>query len=114
MIADTMYAKYKKERDGDQLLETDWGFIFYGLNGKECYIAEMFVDESARSIGNGKQLVGMLGDIARAHGCEFLSGNIYVKKPGGSNAALAAQLAGFEILSAHNDVLTIIKKLEGA
>jgi GNAT superfamily N-acetyltransferase len=114
MIADTLYAKYISERDGTRVLETQWGFVTYGIEHKECFIANMFVDESVRTAGRGRELIGRLTEIALGQGCEYITGTINTKKPGATNTTIAALNVGFEIASADQGVLIIVKKLKGA
>jgi GNAT superfamily N-acetyltransferase len=113
MIKDTLYAKYIKEREDLEVLENESGFITYKISGKECFIANMYVEADQQRKGRGHILIMVLEKLAKNHGCEFLSANIHLKDHGASKTLIAALLVGFEVKAADLGVLVIIKDISG-
>lgn len=111
MIADTLYAKYMKEREGASIIENEHGFIVYKVVGSECFIIEMFVDQSARKSGVARALVERLA--CENMECTVVTGNIWLKKPGADTVLKASLACGFKVISASGDVLLIAKDLMG-
>lgn len=108
-IADTLYAKYIKEREGTDVLESEFGFITYRITGAECFIVDMHVDQAARKTGQGRALLEQLSEIAKE--CHFLTANIWLKKKGSQVSLRGALACGFEVRNANADVLLIAKNL---
>lgn len=113
MIKETLYAKYILERQESHILENELGFITYKINGKECFIVDMYVDVNSRAVGKGKSLVYELESIALESSCEFISANIHLWDKGASNTLLSAINVGFEVIQADKNIISIIKKISG-
>lgn len=113
MIKDTLYAKYIKEREGHEILEDEYGFIAYLISNKECFIANMYVDQGQRGNGNGRDLIHALAEIAKSAGCEFLSATIHMNDKNCSQTLLAALLVGFEAVRAELGTIVIFKNIIG-
>ena len=109
MIADTLYAKYILERDGQNIIEDGDGFIIYKVSGAECFIVEMFVNKEARRAGHGRSLIERLASLVPE--CTIMTANIWPHKPGSSDALLGALRVGFEVKRADAGVLLIAKDL---
>lgn len=109
MIANTLYAKYIKERYGQQILENDLGFIIYKINGPECFIVEMEVAKEERRKGRGRGLLDQLCELVKD--CHFVTANIHIKI-GDPNTVLKSALAcGFKVRACDNNILLIAKNL---
>jgi hypothetical protein len=113
MIAQTLYKKYIEEREGLKLLEDPFAFITYKVTGEECFIANMFIDESRRNSGKCREFIGKLSEIAKSNNCKFLSATIDLKDPGHDRTLLAALHLGFKTVRANGDVILIAKDLGG-
>ena len=72
MLKDSLFAKYLKDRQGIEVLESEFGFITYKLNGEECFIVDMCVDKSTRMQGHGRFLLNELESIAKNAGAKIL------------------------------------------
>ncbi len=110
-LSDSLYAKYILEREGAELIESSSTFITYKIDGKECFIANTFTEESKRKSGHFKSILKDLEAIARSRGCEFLSANIHLRDKHAS-ATMAVSLAlGFRIEKADCGIIMITKLL---
>lgn len=113
MINNTLYAKYIKERLGQEIIENESGFIIYKLNGNECFIAEMFVDQGIRKSGLGKSLLNELKVLALDNECEYIAAHVHQFDKNAHHTLSAAFKCGFKIHSAQNNVITIILNING-
>ncbi len=111
MIEGTLYAKYIKERRGLDVLESEHGFLTYKMNGEECFIADMCIEEDRRTAGHGRVLTSALEALAKDAGCKYISANIDLNAGGANNCLLAAMTVGFEVRAANLNVLLIVKDL---
>jgi hypothetical protein len=112
MIKDTLYAKYISQRAGYEILENEHGFVIYKINGEECFIVDMFVDNDKRGTGACKNLINSLVEIAKEKSCKFISGNIHLNDIGCNTTIVAAIYLGFKIIKAEFNILAIKKDLE--
>lgn len=113
MISKTLYGKYLEERGGGKLIEDDMGFVTYRIEGKECFLMEIFADPHNRKIGIARDLVNRLSEAARAAGCTIITANIYLNDPCANNTLISALLIGFKLVSANGNTLLIALNLSG-
>lgn len=112
MIADTLYAKYINERQEASIVETTCGFATFKIINGECFIIDMFVDESQRKIGHGRELVGAVEELAKESGCINLTANIFLADKNASKTLISALICGFQVVRAEAGVLLIAKKVK--
>lgn len=112
MIKDTMYAKYVKQRKNCEILENEYGFVVYKNTGDECFIDEMFVDESARKNGKGRELINALEQIAKSNYKKVITGNIYLNDPNCNETLISALLVGFKVVRAEHGLILILKEIK--
>lgn len=79
----TMYEKYLKEENGQEVLKNEKGFMIYEYIGEgptkdECYVSDFYVDPDHRNTTAGKRLADELTVIAREHGARIMSATIWV------------------------------------
>lgn len=109
---DRLYSQYIYERMGQSSLWRDFGFLAYKIKEKECFIAEMFIHREKRTLGNGRQLLNDLVEIARGNGCDVVTANIHLWDQNANKTLIAAISCGFEVSKSGNDVLLISLKLK--
>ena len=112
-LRESMFYEYMKERQGVELLQVPEGFLFYKVNGEECYISELFVTKKYRKTGSCRRLIDKLRQRALAEGCSFMSGNIYLADPGYRTTLLSSLKLGFEVATADQDRILIVLKIRG-
>lgn len=113
MLKDSLFAKYLKDRQGIEVLESEFGFITYKLNGEECFIVDMGVDEKFRLQGHGLKLLNQLEKIADENGAKVITGNIHLWDVNASNTLIAALKQGFKVVRAESNILLISKIIRG-
>ncbi len=114
MIKDTLYAKYIKEREDQDVIENETGFITYLITEKECFISNMFIDESIRIQGKGRELINEIAGIALEKGCEYLSAAVRMNDKNCSKTLSAALAVGFQVVKADHGSVVIIKNITGS
>ncbi len=111
-ISDTHYAKYIRDREGLEILESDDGFIIYKINPGECFIANMYLDPSSRGSGRCREMIERIGEIALSNECKALTGHIHLFDKNAEITVMAALNCGFNLAMAHNGIIGIKKNLE--
>jgi len=107
-----MYFDYLKERLNQDHMEFDSGFIVYSIEGRDCYIHEIYVKPEARRSDVATAMVGAVEYEAALHGCTKLWGNVIVDT-NGPEAALAFHLSmGAKIASAKDNIIVTYKELK--
>jgi hypothetical protein len=112
-ISETLYAKYIKDRAAEEILESDKGFIIYKLFEKEIFLKDMFIDESARGTTLCRQMIEILSQMGKEHGCEVLTATIHVNDERASKTMQSAIHVGFKILRAEGGTILIGIDLKG-
>jgi hypothetical protein len=104
-----MFEKYMKERQNAECIKNEKGFLFYRIQNDECYIVDIFIEESFRKTSASSEIIGELE--SRVQGSKYISGNVYLSDPGCHRTLKAAFKQGFKIHSANNNILLIVKEL---
>lgn len=112
MIKNTLYAKYISQRAGHEILENEHGFVIYKINGEECFIVDMFVDNEMRKKYYGSDFINELVEIGKSKNCKFITANIHLWDANYQVTLISSFKNGFNIVKASNDVLLISRNLE--
>jgi len=71
----SLYGQYIKEREGQEIIEEDYGFASYSINysGNECYIFihDFFITSKFRGTKKTKALVEKLLSVAYENKCSY-------------------------------------------
>lgn len=110
-IANTLYAKYMRQRSDAKVLEDGSGFIVYKINQDECFIIDMYVDDNVQQTGRGKELINALSDLARFERCKYISANIHLTDKNANKTLISALHAGFKVVKAEVGILIILKEI---
>lgn len=108
-LSNTLFAKYIKERHGQEIIEDESGFIIFEVAGSEIFIAEMCIEQSVRAQGKGASLVEKLAD--KFPECTVMTGHLWLKKPGFDNVLAASLKNGFKVRGSDGVKLLILKDL---
>lgn len=109
MIINTNYARYIKEREGFEVLETQFSFVCYKIKGKECFISHCYTSNDHRQSRSMSRLLLDLIDIASNSGCDRITASIDLRDRNASLTLLAALKFGFKVKLADSGVLIIEK-----
>jgi predicted GNAT family acetyltransferase len=113
MMISSHFAKYVKEREGFDVIENATGYFEYKINGDECYIRTMYIDEKYRSQGCAKDFAEKVISIAKEAGCKFITGTVVPSlNPSMATESLAMQIKfGFKVSSSHEDLIILRKEI---
>lgn len=76
-----MYAQYLKEREGLELLETEYGFATYKIRPWDCYIQDIYVLPEFRKSGVAAGIADTIALLAKAQGIKMLVGSVDQRAP---------------------------------
>lgn len=69
-------AAYLKEREGFDSIITDEGFASYRIQGEECYLRDIWIEEVSRNGGYASEIADGISVIAKKAGCKYLTGSV--------------------------------------
>ena len=106
----SLYARYVKEKYGQETIEEEYGFITYILSDTVCRVETLYVTPEARRSGIGtslgNRLVEELPKTIKYLVCEIDTSALHGLE---SFAAIAS--FGFEILNTNGSLITMVKYL---
>lgn len=100
----SLYGDYIAEREGKAIIEREYGFATYYINGPECYIADVFIAKDHRGKGLSVKLGIEIEDIAREKGCKFISFSIHPGSMGAEHSVLILLKEGFRFVGNRGDL----------
>jgi GNAT superfamily N-acetyltransferase len=108
----SLYADYVKEREGNECLEYDWGFIEYAIRPPFLCIESMYIKPEVRGSGKTQELVEGVTRIAKERGIKELWARVSLPTAG-SNLALKIGLhMGGVVQVAENGCIILTKRIE--
>lgn len=96
------YLNYLKEREGIEIIDHEYGFIFYKFlidreGSINCYISDYFVNPEKRCKGYGYQLADSVFKLCREKGIKTVYCQSDISAKNHSIAALSILNYGFKI-----------------
>jgi GNAT superfamily N-acetyltransferase len=76
-----LYKEYLKEREGTELVEGDFGFATYKIDGKVCYIKDLYIVPEKRKLGLASKIADDICALAKQNGCDRLLGSVSLEDP---------------------------------
>lgn len=110
----SMYAKYTKERKGNEVIEFPFGFVEYHIALPFLCIDEMFVLPECRKRGHVREMADCVTQIARDAGCSALWAQVWV--PAGASTEslkMILHMGGVVQLAQENRII-LTKDLGGS
>ncbi len=107
----SLYADYKREREGKHVIESDHGFIVYSKE-KDCfYIEDIYVIPSRRRTRAATEMADWVCALAKEAGFKKIMGSV-VPSVNGANISLRTLMAyGMRLHSAQNNIIFFQKDL---
>ena len=107
----SLYGEYIQEREGKSIIENDFGFATFLINGDECYVCDIYIKKEHRIKNIASKFTDEIADIGREMGCKYLLGTV-TPSLRGATVSMKAQLAyGFKIHAAKDDFIFLRKEL---
>lgn len=109
MINDTLYSQYIKEREGFEVLETQFSFVCYKIREKECFVSHCYTSKEHRQSRSMGRLLIELTDIAHSRECDRITASIDLRDPNASLTLLVGLKFGFKVKIAESGIIIIEK-----
>lgn len=103
------YKKYIFEREGMKLIESEHGFVSYGVDRNHLYIGDMYVEPQYRANNIARRFIEILNEIAKKEKCTQIIARIRIADRGRSVTMAASLKVGFQIHSIDRDSIIISK-----
>lgn len=108
----SLYGEYLKERGGDQIIESEFGFVTYRyLDPNQVYIVDIYVMPDVRKGGLASDLADKVVSEAKACGCTKLIGTVAVGKAWTTTNTKVLLGYGFSISEATADAIIFRKDI---
>ena len=109
----SLYAKYVKEREGNEVIETPWGFIEYYISLPFLKIEAIYVLPDFRKSHLGSKLADMVASIGRKAGATHMMAQVQRNTLNWQESLAAVKGYGFKVQSDRNNTIMLIKSLRG-
>ena len=109
----SLYGDYVKERLGDFILETDYGFATYRyINDKKTvYVVDLFVIPEMRKKGLASDLTDKIVEIAKKEGATELWGTVSPQAVNPTDSIKALLAYGMTFLSSTEQIIIFRKDI---
>lgn len=106
----SLYADYIKERNGDEIVESEIGFAsFRYLNETQVYIIDIYIKPQFRKARAASTLADMIIELAKVKGCKELLGSVVPSSKSATDSLKVLLGYGMSIQSASAEMI-IFKK----
>lgn len=99
------YSMYLKERENFDIVEDEFGFASYQIEGTNCYVRDVFVVSNLRQCGHATKYVDKIMRIAASNGCKYLSTSVCPTGAGSTDSLKAVLGYGFRLFSAQDNFI---------
>jgi len=106
------YKEYILETQHCKILETDYGFATYRIEGPLCYIIDVYVHPDQRSQKLSHELADIIVQEAKEMGCNQLLTTVNMSNPQENRENIYAILKyGFNLVRSNEHALYFIKRI---
>lgn len=111
----SMYGDYIKERLGDEILESEYGFATYRYidkaGGKAVYIIDIYVIPEFRQSGEAARLADRIAGIAKGRGCNEMIGTVLTSAKTATDSVKVLLAYGMGLKSSTSEALIFAKTI---
>lgn len=104
-----MFKAYKKEREGQETLLTDYGFATYEIKGEDLICYDIYIKPEFRRTHKAFEMGDLLVEIGRAQGAKNFIGMVAPSMRGAHQSLLGLIKYGLTIYQASNDIIFLRK-----
>ena len=108
----SLYGKYIKEKFNFDIIEKEYGFISYQIQGETCHAFDIYIEPEHRNRSLAQKLFGEVEEIAKAAGCRAITGSVSPKSKEAGRTMLIFLLHDFEIVGVAENTILICKELK--
>ena len=106
------FAKYKKERENKDVLETAHGFVvWFKMNDDVVYIEDIYVDLAHRQEGLAADLADTVGRLAKDLGCTKMMGSVNSLMNGASTSLMVLLSYGMKLHLVEGHMIYFMKEI---
>lgn len=107
----SLYGAYIKEREDFDIVENEFGFATFQINGDSCYIRDIYVVPAMRNREVASELADQIAKIAKENGCIRLTGSVCPQAKG-ATASLCVLLGyGFKLMASRENFVLFEKEI---
>lgn len=107
----SLFADYKKEREGKHVLENEKMFIVYSLHpqGQYLYIEDIYVAPEHRHQGLAREMGAYIEKLSKANKCKKIVISIVPNTEGATYNLSRSLMYGFRLRSSHENIIFLEK-----
>lgn len=107
----SLYAAYKKEREGKNVIEDVNGFASYIIDGEVCYLEDIYIVPDKRKRGLARQMADYITTIAKQKGCTKLLGSVASNGFGAHDSLLSLIAYDMKLSHVNGNLIFFIKDI---
>ncbi len=111
MNSPSLFAQYLYERSNKAIVEDENGFASYYYIGSTCYIEDLYVKRGMRNKGIASSYADKIAEEAKSKQATQLMGSVNLNTMGATDSMKALLAYGFELQSAGNNMIYLVKSL---
>lgn len=102
----SLWADYKKEREGKEILEKEDGFAIYSwTQDGGCYIEDIYVKPDKRKSGLAREMADQIKIIAKERECKFILGSVLCGANGDTDSLKVLLSYGMKLWEVHGNLI---------
>lgn len=110
------FKEYIKERSGREVIESDKGFVTYGVDclglpQKHVYIEDIYVKPEFRKSSEATKLADKVCELSKDIGCSIVVGSVSVPSNQADSSLKVLIAYGMKLLTISNNTLYMYKEL---
>lgn len=108
----SMYGQYIKEHRGDDIIESDKGFVTYRfLNDSQVYIIDIWIKPEFRRDHYATELANLVVSVARKKNCREVIGSVVPQANNATDSMKILLKYGMILKSATSDLIVFGKEI---
>lgn len=107
----SFFAEYVREREGKDVLETDYGFAKFVIAGERVWIEDIYVRPSSRRTGCATEMADAIAEIAKKAGCKCMLGTVDPSASGATESMKTLLAYGMKLDSMDGKLIWFAKDL---
>ena len=106
-----MYFDYIKERENLDYILLEDGFATYRIDGDMLFVSDIYVDKDTRKSTCFFNMYKKLIEIGKKKGCKVMGCSVYLNTNDPTLSLRAILSAGFRLLGADEEKISLIKDI---
>lgn len=108
----SLYANYVRERENQNIIETEKGFATYELkeNG-DCYLRDIYVLPEFRKDGIARTMSEQVEQVAIEKGCVRMVGSVCIDTNNSTESLKAILAVGYKLFSIQGNMIFLVKEI---